>query len=46
MGELHDTKYHNLYTSSKAIGVIKLMRIGWEGHREEMEEMRNSCDVF
>jgi hypothetical protein len=38
---LHNEEFHNLYSSSNIIRIIKLRRMRWAGHAARMGEKRN-----
>jgi hypothetical protein len=40
---LHDEELRDLYSSPSIIRLMKLRRMRWAGHVEQMEEKRNAC---
>jgi hypothetical protein len=44
--EIHDEKFHNLYSSPSSIGIIKSRTIRWVGHVARMAGVRNAHKIL
>jgi hypothetical protein len=44
--KLHDEEFHNLYSSSSIIRMIKSRRMRWAGQVAHMGVKRNACRIF
>jgi hypothetical protein len=42
---LHNEKFHNFYTSTNIIRVIKPRRLRWAGHVARLEDMRKAYNI-
>jgi hypothetical protein len=45
-GKLHNEEFHNLYSSSNIIRMIKSKRMRWTGHVARMGEKRNAYRIL
>jgi hypothetical protein len=44
--KLHNEEFHNLYSSSSIIRMIRSRRMSWAGHLARMGEKRNAYKIF